>query len=225
MMIMASLACNMAVVFRQQFPNAKAEIPPFENSKNPVWNNLTHMSNDQKVLQVLITSLSQFMGQINQIVLLGSNSEQVSVTGDEIVDGDTATRTMSAGSQTEVIQYNSTDCFENKKGSCDKENRVYSLYGQFKGLEALLGMLNAATTVISNMAISQQSDVSLKLPEVQIILSLMIYDLRGGCTKYRAAILAEQQEEKNMYSTLLILFFIFGLIAQFIGFVFCLIPT
>ncbi|KAA6377330.1 MAG: hypothetical protein EZS28_027142 [Streblomastix strix] len=188
MMIMASLACNMAVVFRQKIPKNDEQIPPFSVA-NPFWNTLRHMKNNVSELQNLVGS------QINTIVLLGTANSGIEATGDSIIDGATAVRTITSGSQTEVIQYNSTQCFENKIGSCEKQERVYSLFGQFKGLEALLGMLYASATILTNLELKddqgqQINTITMKTPEIQILISLMIYDLRGGCTRYRAAILS-----------------------------------
>jgi hypothetical protein len=63
-------------------------------------------------------------------------------------------------------------------------------------------MLNSATTILCNLQIYNEDNVTiknevlLKMPEIQIIISLLIYDLRGGCTKYRSAILAYDDNNK-----------------------------
>ncbi|KAA6379561.1 MAG: hypothetical protein EZS28_024912 [Streblomastix strix] len=69
------------------------------------------------------------------------------------------------------------------------------------------------------------STVDLRTPAVQIAASLLMFDLQGGCSEYRLAIIDEQQQAEKKMNSLLILFFILAIIATLTGYLLCLIPT
>ncbi|KAA6398716.1 MAG: hypothetical protein EZS28_005754, partial [Streblomastix strix] len=205
-------------------------------STNPVWNDQSHMSTNRIEQQELLKGSLQFVSSINQLVMQGSNSEYITASGDSFIDNRNCKRSLIAGSETMEIQYGATQCFENREGDCDIENRVYGITGEFKGLEALFALFstNIITVYSANISADRTSDptsgsslreINPQSPEVQSLMSLMLFDMSGGLTQYRSAVIKTVDESNSLFNTLLILFFVFGIVAILCGYFLCIVPT
>ncbi|KAA6316767.1 MAG: hypothetical protein EZS28_055210, partial [Streblomastix strix] len=144
------------------------------------------------------------------------------ITGDSRIDSITSARTLKKDSETQTVQYNVRECFENREGDCDIPHRIYGLTRDYHGLEALFGLFTQSTSELVTKA-DPETQIDLLTKPVQMMGSLLIYDLKGGCEQYRLAIVEEQKETTNLLETLLILFFIIAIISTFIGFIFFLL--
>ncbi|KAA6381139.1 MAG: hypothetical protein EZS28_023334 [Streblomastix strix] len=112
----------------------------------------------------------------------------------------------------------------------DYKYRKYSLEEQnvlkIVKQKALMGRFFIFISQILEEKVSETPNiVSLSSVAVQDMASLMNYDLRGGCTKFRKSLMDYQTQSMNNFQIILILFFILGLIFSFTGYLLCFYRT
>ncbi|KAA6374289.1 MAG: hypothetical protein EZS28_030184 [Streblomastix strix] len=145
-------------------------------------------------------------------------------TGDEMIDSLSTQRTIYKGAKTEELQYSPTDIFINRDSDQNQTHRVYSIVGQFDGIEALFGLfMNSAQIILELLRTGQQ--VTISNPAVQDTATLLIYDLKGGLHFYREAIVNQQTQTMQSLTALLIAFFIIAILSTFLGYLRFLVPT
>ncbi|KAA6379142.1 MAG: hypothetical protein EZS28_025331, partial [Streblomastix strix] len=144
--------------------------------------------------------------------------EAQQLTGDSRIDSLTSQRTLKKDSETQQVQFDETECFESRDGDCDVPHRIYGLTKSYHGFEALFGLFTQDCAEL----ISEEdpaNEISLQTASVQQMGSLMLYDLKGGCSSYRVALLDEQTDQMKILETVLIVIFIISIISIMIGFV------
>ncbi|KAA6387000.1 MAG: hypothetical protein EZS28_017474 [Streblomastix strix] len=185
---------------------------------NPMWTDLSIFTDNMTYVQVLLSKALQFLQQINVRLLYGTSSGEAKVlTGDSRIDGLTSQRTLKKNSETEKVQYDEYECFEARPGDCDIPHRIYGLTKSYHGFEALFGMFTQDCSELINKD-DPIKEINLTILPVQQMGSLLIYDLKGGCSSYRVALLDGQNNLINQLQTVLIVMFVVAIVSALIGF-------
>ncbi|KAA6368669.1 MAG: hypothetical protein EZS28_035804 [Streblomastix strix] len=185
---------------------------------NPMWTDLSIFTDNMTYVQNLLSKALQFLQQINVRLLYGTSSDEAKVlTGDSRIDGLTSLRTLKKNSDTQTVQYQDRECFETRDGDCDIPHRIYGLTKSYHGFEALFGMFtqDCSELITKDDPIEQ---IKLKIAPVQQMGSLMIYDLKGGCSAYRIAMVEEQTQQMDLIETIMIVMFVVAIVSTLIGF-------
>ncbi|KAA6367143.1 MAG: hypothetical protein EZS28_037330, partial [Streblomastix strix] len=82
-----------------------------------MFNDFSSMSPNYTLIQELLGKSLNFLQQINVRLLFGTSSNEASdITGDSRIDSITSARTLKKDSETQTVQYNVRECFENREG-------------------------------------------------------------------------------------------------------------
>ncbi|KAK2950937.1 hypothetical protein BLNAU_14127 [Blattamonas nauphoetae] len=214
------LALGLSHSLNYEVPNLETRIT---YATGP-WEDFRHLGSNPVAIQVLLAELVTYYEAIDILVSQGSESSNVIPTGDERFDGRTVTRTVRENSKTNTILYATRDCFQNHEGDCDIPDRIYGQSGNYTGLVALsTKMLEAARRLAG-----EEDPFRNILPEteaVQVLCTLMVYDLRGGYQALLDAVVEEMDAGINVYNIWLYVLFVFAMLSAVTGLFGVILPT
>ncbi|KAK2944580.1 hypothetical protein BLNAU_20487 [Blattamonas nauphoetae] len=217
---MGLLGMSIANSINYEVPGIYSSV---EFARGP-WIDCRHLSSDMGLIQTLLSEELNYYNAIEILVNQGSKSTNVIPTGDEGFDGLSVEPTIKKGSRANALMYESIDCFPLDDGDCSVLNRIYGLTGNYSGLQALiLKHIEAARAVAA--AENPYSDIKLNTEHIQIMGSLLVYDLRGGFKMLLEAVISEMNDTINLFQVLLIISFIANFLLFFIAFFAFIIPT
>ncbi|KAK2963375.1 hypothetical protein BLNAU_1909 [Blattamonas nauphoetae] len=133
----------------------------------------------------------------------GSSSQNVIPTGDQIFDGLSVEPTMKKGSSANALMFESTECMPLDAADCAH-------------IEAAR-MIATAPNPYSGMPLSNEN--------VQIMGSLLVYDLRGGFKMFLEAVISEMTKTISVFQILLIISFIVAFFLACVAFFAFIVPT
>lgn len=223
--ILTLMAVTSMILGVPNFPTLPSNNYTTDYATNPVWNDLSHLSNDQTKIQNFCSKILQFFTAIDVRVNFGSDYGTDCITNDEVLDALELKATVVDGSDLVDLMHSSTNCLMEDKTVCEEDpDRLYSITGDFNGLQFLVERFKTATAQVAHEDL-QTHPIDLTYSAVQIAASLIVYDLLGGYEEFRAILEKEQIETVDEQEKLLIIFFILAISVSLISSFVCLVPT
>ncbi|KAK2960701.1 hypothetical protein BLNAU_4356 [Blattamonas nauphoetae] len=175
------------------------------------WIDSRHISSDICHMKALLASE-------------GSSSENLIPTGDQIFDTLSIEPTMKNGSSVNALMFESTESMPYDPADCAVEIRIYGLTGNFSGLQALILKHIEAARMIAT-APNPYNGMPLSNENVQIMGSLLVYDLRGGFKMLLEAVISEMTKTISEFQILLIISFIVAFFLACVAFFAFIVPS
>ncbi|KAK2949850.1 hypothetical protein BLNAU_15245 [Blattamonas nauphoetae] len=217
---MGLLAISIANSINYEIPGIYTTVP---YAGGP-WLDSRHLSSDMGLIQTLLSEELEYFNAIDQLVSQGSDSVNVYPTGDEDFDGLTVVATIKKGSTANAIMYESRECFQLDDGDCDVKNRIYGQTGNYSGLQALVLKFKESARSVADST-EPYSGISIGSEHIQIMGSLLTYDLRGGFLALQNAVVDEMNTAIDLFRALLIVSFIVAIVLNLLAFVAFIVPT
>ncbi|KAK2943285.1 hypothetical protein BLNAU_21809 [Blattamonas nauphoetae] len=217
---MGLLGMSIANSINYEIPGIYTVVPYAEGP----WIDSRHLSSDMGLIQALLASEITYYNAIDILANQGSSSQNVIPTGDQIFDGLSVEPTMKKGSSVNALMFESTECMPLDAADCAVENRIYGLTGNFSGLQALILKHIEAARMIAT-APNPYSGMPLSNENVQIMGSLLVYDLRGGFKMLLEAVISEMTKTISEFQILLIISFIVAFFLACVAFFAFIVPT
>ncbi|KAH7819913.1 uncharacterized protein MONOS_15734 [Monocercomonoides exilis] len=226
-----AMMCTIAVITinlgSPSFPPMIGEGLTFNTTfaTNPVWTNLTHLSDDFYTQQKLLAALFEFYTALNDRANMGSDFGESARTHDDAVDELEVDKIVASGTKAKDLMMTKTDCLMEDKSICSEmPGRMKGVNGNFTGIEALQSIFVQNCIALINEA-DPVNAIILNTSGVQVVNSLIMYDLSQGLKSVRMSVRESQVASISQFSVFLYLFFILGIIFTFVGFFGCLFPT
>ncbi|KAK2963925.1 hypothetical protein BLNAU_1002 [Blattamonas nauphoetae] len=190
-----------------QIPFKPNHNPPmnFEEpeSTRPGWSDFSHIGLDSEKHQDNILLLLTYTLVIHRKVQEGAEPyDPRYITSDERMDEVATPRTLVEGSEMFDIAMQSTKCILTEPELCDTRI-LYGINGEFGGLEGLITLYASAATNIASVE-NPDAVVIPENPDLQMICTMMHYDLNDALLLYSEAIQANLNTQVSLWNAIII---------------------